>query len=244
MSKDPELIDAVYIVGGVPAWKDNELLFSLRSLERHMKFLRRVFVIGRKPSFLNDQVIHIPHHDIYTNKARNIMSKVYRAATDNRVSKDFILLNDDYFFTHDFNPITYPYYYKCDLAHTIKINGNEYGKHIKSTFDALQGRGFALKNFDTHKPIKYNKALLKEVVDSYTWDKPYGYTLKSLYCNTLKIEGQFKEDLKISHTAIISQWYKLIQKSDDMFSIGDPAVNISLKNFLAEYYPDKSKFEI
>lgn len=237
-------IDVVYILGGTPAWKDMELLYSLRSLERHMQYLRNVFLIGRKPTFLNDKIIHIPHEDIYTNKARNIMSKVYRACNDVRVSKDFVFLNDDYFFTNTFNPLIYPYFYKCDLSHTVKINGNEYGKHISHTVEVLKLRGHALKNFDTHKPIVFNKAKLKDVVDSYIWDKPYGYTLKSLYCNSLGIEGQFKEDLKISHTALKEQWYKLVTKSNDMFSIGDPAVNVSLKNFLAEYYAERSQYEI
>lgn len=242
---DYSKIDVVYILGGIPHWKDQELLYSLRSLEQHVKNVRNVILVGRKPSFLNDTIIHIPHVDAYTNKARNIMAKVYRACQDRRFSPEILFLNDDYFFFKDIDAATYPYVYKCDLEHSIKINQNDYGIHVKSTYNALWNRQLPTKNFDTHKPIRFNRVKLREVCDAYDWSKiTHGFILKSLYCNTLKIEGSFLLDNKINHPHLKTRWHQIALQVPDMVSIGDMALNSGFKEFLQERFPNKSKFEI
>lgn len=237
-------VDAVYIVGGISLWNDNELRYSLRSLEKHVTGIRNVYIVGRFPSFLNEYAIHIPYNDIHTNKARNIMMKVYRASKDKRISQDFFFLNDDYFFVKNVHAPEYPFYYKCDLNHTSKINAsNEYGYHVRETLKYLKERSLPIKNFDTHKPILYNKRKLIQIVDNCTWPVKFGHILKSLYCNTLGIEGQFLVDTKINHPYFKSNLLKFVQQTPDLFSIGDLAINSSMKELMNELYPNKSKYE-
>jgi hypothetical protein len=237
-------MDIVYILGKGSIWQNNELRYSLRSLEKHVKVFDNVYVIGERPDFLSDKVIHIPFQDVYQNKARNIMEKVRRAALDDRIGKNFLLLNDDYFFTRDTDIREYPYYYKCKLEQTVQINaGTQYGKHIQETYKLLKSQEHPTLNFDTHKPIIYNKHQFKIVVNRANWNVRFGYTLRSLYCNTLGIKGEFQKDSKVNHPHLKQIWRHIFSQSD-VISIDDKAINQQFKEFMQETYPDKSKFEI
>jgi hypothetical protein len=55
-------IDVVYPLGTGSVWQDNELRYSLRSLEKNFPDLGRVYVVGHKPDWLGN-VEHIPFGD-------------------------------------------------------------------------------------------------------------------------------------------------------------------------------------
>mgnify|MGYP003407829840 CR=1 FL=1 len=234
-------MDIVYI-NSKSRWSDNEIKFSLRSLEKFASGYRDVYVVGHKPTFLNDNVVHIPFADSYGNKATNIMLKVLKASETDEISDDFCLLNDDYFFVNPVDIKTYPYYWKCDLAHTIQIQRNEYQQHVIPTYKELLDRKLPTKNFDTHKPIIYNKSLFQDIVSQYDWNRPYGFILRSIYCNTLGITGIERVDNKVNHSHVPDNWTR-ITKDLDCFSVGDQSTDNYLLSFLSKLLPDKSKYE-
>lgn len=243
------MIDVVYIIGNGSAWQDNELRYSLRSMEKHLKNYSRLIIVGELPAFINPETVEfipvVEQHQL--NKAKNIMYKVYTACDPKYNFTDNILvLNDDYFFVYDVDGLNVPYYHKCDLLHTIKINGvNEYRNYVEATVKVLQARNLPIKNFDVHKPIVYNKTKLRTVCLSYDWMQSYGYILRSLYCNTLGIEGTFQLDCKINHPHLKTMWEKIVKtKTKDVISIGDMSLNKEFKRYLEELYPHKSKYEL
>ncbi len=236
------MIDIVYINQKTP-WGNKELMYSLRSVEKYVKNYRNIYLVGHKPRFISDQVIHVPYDDKFVNKATNIMMKVLTGSEQPDLSENFMLLNDDYFFVGDIDAPTYPYYWKCDLTKTIQIQRNEYQQHVIPTFKALLDKGLPTKNFDTHKPIIYNRVLFSEVVSQYDWNIPWGYILRSIYCNTLGIEGVERIDNKINHSHIPESWER-ITKGLDCFSVGDQSCDTYLDMFLSNMFPVKSKYEI
>ncbi len=234
-------MDIVYI-NQKTHWGNKELLYSLRSVERHVANYDRIFLVGYKPDFISSEVIHVPYDDKFQNRATNIMMKVLTAAEQPDLSDNFMLLNDDYFFVGDIDGPTYPYFYKCDLTKTIQIQRNEYQQHVIPTFKELLDRGLPTKNFDTHKPIIYNKQLFQEVIQQYDWNRPYGYILRSIYCNTLGIEGVYRIDNKINHSHVPDNWARITQGLD-CFSVGDQSTDQYLQMFLNKLFPEKSKYE-
>lgn len=239
------MVDVVYILGKESRWNNTEIKCSIRSVEMYLKEYNNIYIIGELPDFFNDKVIHIPYQDIYGNKARNIMTKILRAANDERISKDFILFNDDYFLLKDTNAPNYPYYYKNNLKIALEKNlyNYEFLQHIQQTIVALSEYNYLLSNFDSHYPIVYNKELLKKVVNKYNWEIPFGLIMKSTYCNSLNIIGEYKEDCKINHPHTLDNWPN-VTKELDMFSIGDRCINKSMQQYLDYLYPNKSKYEI
>lgn len=237
------LIDVVYILGNESKNQDREILYSVRSVVDHLKDTRKLFIVGRLPEFFNPQeVIHIPYEDIFHNKARNIMAKIHRAASDRRVSNDFILMNDDYFLLQDASALTYPYYYKCTLQESIKINSHnaDYLPHLIETEKLLKEHGLPLKNFDTHFPILYNKWKFRKICFKHNWNTQAGYIMKSLYCNSLSIEGTQIKDCKINHSHI---YWEQLTKDLPVLSVGDKSCNKSLWKFLNSLFPNKSRYE-
>lgn len=236
--------DLVYIVGKNSCWNDNELRYSLRSVSKYLKNYNRVFIIGELPSFINPQsVVHLPCEDGIGNKALNIKNKILLAAHTSEISENFMFFNDDYFLTADVDANDYPYYWKCELSHTESINHTIYKQHVQATIKVLTARNHPLKNFDTHKPIIYNKERLKEVIYDYDWSIAYGYVMRSLYCNTLRISGEYKLDNKTVRPMRLSSWQEMIQ-GIDCFSVDDRAVDFIFKDFIHGLFSEKSGFEI
>ena len=54
---------------------DDELRYSLRSVEKHLKNFGKVYIIGNLPSFLKD-VVHIPYDDVDRSKETNIYKNI------------------------------------------------------------------------------------------------------------------------------------------------------------------------
>jgi hypothetical protein len=235
--------DLVYIVGAGSPWLNNELRYSLRSVDKFLKNYRNVFIFGECPIFINrSSVIHVPHQDTSRDKAVNIKNKLMSVCCHPDVSEDFMFFNDDYFLLKDVDATSYPYLWKCDLDHTLSINRSLYRHHVQSTINVLTENGLPTKNFDTHKPIIYNKQKLWDVIFKYNWEGRAGYTMRSLYCNTLGIEGEYRLDCKFN---VPMHDVRLEQKvtGEDCFSIDDRCIGMFLKRFMERTYSEPSRFE-
>jgi hypothetical protein len=239
------MIDIVYALGTGSTWDNNELRYSLRSIEKHLKNYNRVFIIGECPGWIQN-VIHIPHSD-GDGHERNIMNKIKRACQIEDISDFFMFLNDDHFFLQDMNAMSYPYFYNTSLVNKIAARRDDYyRKVLYYTWCAF--RDETSYNFDIHCPILYNKHKFPEVMNYYDWDK-YEFVIKSLYCNHLGIEGVQMEDCKIGGRMASWQLEKKI-KDRHIFSIGDKCLQpypgeqeSSVKTLLRELFPNKSKYE-
>lgn len=241
-------MDLVYPLGKGSLWRDLELKYSLRSVEKHLLGFDTIYVIGEKPLFASEQIKHIPFPDKHANAARNIMEKFAHACTIPELSDDFLYMNDDYFFTAavpvEFYGNKMPY--KGTLEDAIQKNpGNDYQRHLIATFKALTALNLPTLNYDGHCPIVMNKAKLSEIIQKYSWNIPYGYTLRSIYCNDAPHPSKtFQLDVKINHPYTSAQWAHIYKNLPECFSIGDHAITFGLKNFLQATYPTKSRFEI
>ena len=235
--------DIVYVLGSGSLWLNNEIRYSLRSVDKFLQNKGEVFVFGELPIFLDDKkLIHVPLIDISGDKALNIRNKLVAICNNPLVSENFMLFNDDYFLRSAIDANNYPYYYKCDLYNTMNINRTLYREHVIATINALESRELSLYNFDTHKPIIYNKKHLLEVINMYDWNIKHGYIMRSLYCNTVGVIGEFKLDSKINLPLSAKRWdEKTI--GEDCFSIDDRALGAGLNEFMRATYPDPSCYE-
>ena len=243
MEIENKKIDVVYLLGRGSNWQNNELRYSLRSVEKYVSGIRNVIVIGENPNFLSDQVTFIPYKDVYTNKARNIMAKIKRASTDCRITKNFALWNDDYFAIEPFSMPEYPYYFKCDLAHSVRINKGEYKLHCEETLKVLMANNLDFKNFDCHYPIVYDKFKVMKMIEKFNWNTKHGYVFRSMYCNYWSIPGEFRLDCKTNTSLPAPHIPKIVEKNH-FLSIGDGALNMAMRSYLMNRFPNKSKYEI
>jgi hypothetical protein len=231
------MIDIVYPLNKASRWQDNELRYSLRSVEKYLSNYGRVFVVGDLPGWCTN-VIHIPATD-RKYPARSIMEKVWLACQDDRLSENFLFMNDDHFLTKRFDAETFPYFFKGPLFNAVR-NKTNYAETVKNTLSIL---GHDAKDFDTHTPILYNKHTFPEVMKQYDWEVPHGYCIKSIYCAYMGIAGVLADDGKFYKSKTkehLLHWFS----NHAVVSVGDECLTYFVKELLGTLFQTKSKYEL
>lgn len=235
-TKTGKLIDIVYVVGNGSQSANNELRYSLRSVERFCSGYRNIYIIGDKPHFVRNVIWH--NFKEGHNKVHNILDKIIFACNLPDLSDDFLFMNDDHFFTEYTDISDYPNYYS--ELNIKEFRNAAYREIIQDTVKIFENFRF----FDIHKPIIYNKAKFIEMSQNVPIKDHYlGLLIKSSYGNFHNIKGVKTTD------CILRDHYTLkeinqITKGTDVFSIHDTAINQDLINYFDINYPIHSKFEI
>lgn len=233
-------MDVLYILGKGSFDGNNELRYSLRSLERYVKGVDRVVLVGEDPRFISDKVEYYYCKEFEGNKEYRIAKKI-EWACKNVMSGDFLFMNDDFFFTKSIDPETYPYYHKGSLLSPAP--NKQYMKALNDTGQYLERLGKTSFHFDVHCPIIYNSnAFLK--LDPHikaSQMSQYGFVVKSLYSNILGIKGEFYEDVKLWSLNTPKDFERINKTS--CFSCSDAGWQNGVRNYLKKEYPNKSKYE-
>jgi hypothetical protein len=221
---------------------DLELRYCLRSIEKHLTGYGDVFIVGNKPDWLHG-IIHIPcpdYGDKTYDKERNIYTKIMAACSDERVSEDFLFMNDDHFLLQSYEAWRFPYYCQWNLNEYKTVTDYKYT--VKNTIEALSETGHFNIYWDVHCPIVYNKQFIR-TLSRLDWSIKFGYCIKTMYCEKFVKHGVGAEDLKINESLPASRIRQMLT-GRPWFSIGDKAFNGGIKAALQELYPRKSKYEI
>lgn len=236
-------MDIMFPMGRGSKVGDLELRMSLRSIEKHIKNVDRIVIVGYKPEWLRD-VYHIPAEDEHPCKETNIYRKILKACQDETVSEDFLFFNDDHFILQDFDAEKFPFYYKGDLFFILKHLPpyNKYSVCVHRTGHTLKNLGLDTKNFDTHTPIIYNKEKFLQIMPQYDWSERFSYVVKSLYANSLGILGVKEPDCKIADSPTLEQFKERIVERK-VFSIDNAAIGEPLHQLFKELYPNPSRWE-
>lgn len=230
------MIDIMYPLGTGSTWQDNEIRFSLRSVEKHLKGVGKVYVVGNKPNWLVN-VVHIPAKD--TNKIPdiNICAKTLRACRSD-ISDTFLFMNDDHYLLSDFQADKFPFLHSGDLLARIqKRTKDDYQKRLVNTFNALMTNGLKTNNFDIHVPILYNKRMFKKIMEYYDWSIPNAFVIKSLYANSIQKAGR-----KIKHSDIKIHTPDLLPEGSRFFSTTE-SLNPAMKEFMYDTFQKRSIYE-
>lgn len=241
-------IDVVYVLGHGSAWNNNELRYSLRSLETYLTDLGTVYIIGQRPTWLTN-VRHYNFADYYGCKERNIMTKLAYACGHPDLSQTFLNVHDDYFALAPMSGHDIPNWCSGPLGpfgKAIKARKprNHWADAVINTDRVLTKAGHTVHNFDLHYPKRFDKTLFPATMDLYDWKgTPRGFVVNSLYYNTLGMKPTLYSDLKIDNRLTFAQMVARL-KGRPWFSIGNGALNLNFKELLAALYPTPSRFEI
>ncbi|HUX15537.1 MAG TPA: hypothetical protein VMW52_03640, partial [Phycisphaerae bacterium] len=166
----PSPVDIVIPLGHGSRHEDAELRYALRSIDRHLENVGRVWIVGHRPAWLrceearesrksgesssshprDSRAIHLPYGDPSRSKDRNILAKI-EAACRAGVSERFLRWSDDQILLR---PLAWPQFgpYRFgDLAG--KTAAARWQKRQLATRDWLAARGLPTWHCDTHTPI-------------------------------------------------------------------------------------------
>lgn len=233
-------IDLVYILGSGSRWHDNELRYSLRSVERYLPEAR-ILIFGERPEWLTG-VIHVSMRDSYPNKLANARSKYKAIATSPIVASDFVLMNDDFFFLKPVEEIKYYSRGKMkDLIARHPTQGGYYFRSLQDTRNKLVGMGLEEPDdFEIHSPIIFNKEKLLTTMGIMGEEK--AYSLRSCYGNLNNIEPEETIDFKAAN---LTELAFQIKRDAEYLSISDALVAApEFREWIERKFHKPSKYEL
>ena len=192
-------LDVVYILRNASTrWRNQEIKYSLRSISKNLLFNKVWIVTGELPRFIDgDRVGLIKANDPYANKLRNAIHKISLACKDDRVTDDFILMNDDFYFLKPSNEVEY--FNKGRLESAVKYHatkGGYYYRAIRDTVQILRDMGIAHPiDFEVHYPIIFNKKKFIETIDKVSDHE--AFLFRSIYGNINNIKSKYRKDIKV-----------------------------------------------
>lgn len=234
-------MDVLYILGKGSPFNNEELKYSLRSLERYGQNIDRLIIVGEKANFLDySKVVHVPFNESGVKDYR-IASKILHACTTGTVTGDFLFCNDDFFFMKPFDCNAFPYYHQGSLYHGESSTG--YSDHLKLTRDYLKSKGKPTLHFDVHCPIIYNAQKFIYLNDTWLHSREtIGMVVKSCYANMHDISGPVYRDVKLKQL-ITPRDFELIIRNE-CFSIYDQAWTKGVEGYLMQQFQQKSQWEL
>ena len=159
------MVDILYIVGkGFSDWRNNELRFSLRSIAQNGRNVRRVYICGFVPYWINtDEVTAIPLRDTTQNKHYNILTAIEHAVENSDISECFLLSSDDHYYVQPTDFDTYPVYVrKYDLPAKIADKPRWYDITMHSTHDCLAAFGLPTRFYAWHGNTWFSRSLFEQ----------------------------------------------------------------------------------
>ena len=223
---------------------DEELKYSLRSLDKYVAGFDRVFITGDCPDFIDkDKVIYTPAQDIGYPMA-NHWWKVRETITKTDISDNFVLMYDDIFFVKPTSLEGYPNYSKGALNDAC-LGGWHYKIWMRNTLEWLAVRGHTVFDYELHIPFTYNRGKFLEMDCIF---KPMSevnmsigqLAVRSVYGN-LFLGGNppYRKDIKIRNKDD-----ELILGDADCFSIGDNMFAGDIRKRIMDDLTNKSKWEV
>lgn len=220
--------------------RTEELRFCLRSIDRYASNVGKIYLVGTPPHWLTGvETISCPDTPLQQFKERNIYRKIVKACEDSRISDNFCMMNDDHFLNAPTDIASLPNYYRGDLYTAMDKNHGTYRATVNNTIKYLRSKGLPTKDFDCHAPIIYNKEAFIKAFESVDWEVPFGYCIKSMYANSLGIEGEKATDCKL--VSRDERQLRLAVQGRPWFSTG--TAHEPMVSFLSGLYPRVSPYE-
>lgn len=218
-------MDCVYICRSGP---NEELKYSIRSAVQNLP-IKNIWVVGNKPDWYCGNFIDVKDND---DKFNNIVTCYKAIITNNKISDDFILMNDDFFVL---KPIKQIFHYYDGLLTDkiidhISVSGNsKYARLLKEALKILKSKGINEPlNYDIHTPIIFNKNKLLPIIN-------LSLAPRSMYGNIYNIGGLNVKDVKIYKNTTNINFDSFISTEDNSFKL--------IANELDLMFPNKTIYE-
>jgi len=145
---------------------DRELLYSLRSVARHLPYIRKVWIFGDRPAFLTvdtSRVEHVPHAYLapllnLRLPVRNDFLMLALASFLPDLAHEFVRFSDDYIVLE-----AVPRAALCtprvleDLSRVAVRGTSPFQQQLWRTYDLLREYGYPGYNFESHTPQPYTR---------------------------------------------------------------------------------------
>lgn len=236
------MIDVVYPLGNGSPNSNNEIRYSLRSLEMYGRNYRDVYIIGERPTFTNNRIKYIPFEEKWS-KGLNILEKLKKICETPSISANFLYINDDHFLIQETDLTKYPYYYNDDDIEQLVKTRNSQDNYVLIYKESKANEHYR-NYYDIHTPMLINKWLFLKMYDAINFHgSKESLLIKSLYCGYNSINGVKKKDIILRTQDDCENLPDKLQ-NESVFSMHDSAVCSKLIEYLHLRFPQKSQYEV
>lgn len=228
--------DIVYLLKNGP---NEELRYSLRSVEKNFPHGRVIFVGGSPQDIMPDIYIEVRQDSPtkWINTRRNLLM----AVQDERISKDFWLFNDDFFIMADYDK-TQAEFDGDLMAHIKEVEKrhgmiqSRYTKLLRHLHKTLTEKGIENpKNYAIHRPMLINRTKALKTLQDF----PEEPMFRALYGNINQIGGHQVADCKFT------PWLKPSTLGATVISTEDNSFKYDrIGKRIRQTFPEPSRWEI
>ena len=247
-------MDILYVIGRGSEWNNNELRYSLRSLEKFGRNINRVFISGYCPDFINQKIVTwIPCPDEYEFKHKNILRCIEKAVAESDIADDFLYSSDDHFYVTETDFDAYPIFRKGGLPAFVNPDDNEYSYRtsLVSTYMLLQAAGMTTHDFSWHGNTHFNKTLYNEqqfaAMRRMAFAMTGGVEPSCLMLNYMLKRRPFewvqRHDRKFGDETTREEFVKGMDENRECFSCSPKVMRTYLATYLAQMFPTPSKYD-
>jgi len=244
--------------------RDEELRFSLRSVARHLPFIRKIWIFGDCPAFLTSDrsiVEHVPHAYIapllgYKTPVRSDMLMLLLASLLPDLSFNFIRFSDDYIVLQ---PLSREQLSTVRALEDLNIQktrgGGKWKQSLWRTFDMLKQYGYTGYSFESHVPAPMNCKMVFEAFMAFkefqSEDRYAGVVSSTtIYNYALKHHGltfawiaEEQSRAGFYGSAASAEAIAATCRGKLFLNFDDAAFTPAMARFLAHFLPDPCKFE-
>jgi len=233
-------MDLVYPLGTGTVWEDNELRYSLRSVEENLNGVRNIYIIGQKPAWLKN-VIHLEHPDNSGVKSKNTYLKYRLVCQQPDLSDNWLMMNDDFFINEPAIASEWPYFYKGELPTAIAKSKLFLQEAPMNTVRYLQMKKLGMKDYRVHCPMIINKEKFLQMPIA---ENEFGIVnTRAVYGNFYQVGGILTKERFLSGGKTVPEIAKRMSKHPYFSLISMAAKNWAVRRYLEQRWPKPSRYE-
>ena len=212
--------DIVYFVKATS--KNEELRYSLRSVEKNWPYFRVWFCGGCPDDITPDKMMKLKQQGL--NKWEKVRNSIIAVCKNDEITEDFWLFNDDFFVMKKRKKDFEPQYNGLIADYIERIKKKYHGSHseytirLLKTIETLEKANYESLNYEVHKPMLINRKKALEVLEKF----PGVGGFRSLYGNYWQVGGENQHDMKIKELGVFD-WedWEFLSTADKSFREGE-----------------------
>lgn len=223
-------------------WNE-ELKYSLRSIEKYFTEPYELWIMGDVPKWLTGYFIHVP---IYNKNFKQVnICRLFDLSQSLHEQEDFIWMYDDIYLLNKINTNILKTQWVVEDLNNVKNKGtSNWHKKLFRTSDFLTELGYTTFNFECHTPVVFNVSELlltfKRFKELETWQMKTAYFNYNKYIDNL----QDVSKVKVGRYMFNKNVPLPININDMLFlNHDDGGLTPEIKKFLHDKFPHKCKYE-
>lgn len=233
-------MDIVYPLGIGSVWDNNEIRYSLRSVEENFRDVRNVWIIGQCPAWLTN-IRHLAVNDICGIPSKNTYNKLRSVCLEPDLSENFLLMNDDFYILQPISVKDFPYYYKGQLPSAIRKSRLMAIESSKNTVEFLQKRKLSMLDYRVHCPMAFNK---EKFLNMPITENEHGIVnTRAVYGNYYQVGGIRQDEILVPACRDLEQLKKRLSDKPFFSLLSLAGRDWRVRQYLKTRWPNPSKYE-